>query len=276
MRRDHKVRTEQFDLFEGRGTAASDTVSAPQALRPETLLDEDVLDRIPNAGISDVRLLCSLAIERELGDRAVPALDALWRRFKGFGRVRPLSEQIAVVDTLAKLSTNPAKQMLTNIITAVDFPLPLMLPALTTARAKSLKLPGAFIRSLLAHSDPEIRELAAILSECSTQNIDGLQACLVDPQPTVRRAAAIVLGNIGYTPAKEMLLEELQRNPVGEVVQALSNIADDDIIVHLGRCADAHPALAENIATELEEMGTSRSLKIAGRIRRNRADASAL
>ena len=51
------------------------------------------------------------------------------------------------------------------------------------------------------------------------------------------------------------------------MVDALATIADDDIVVHLGRCAERHPELAGRIAAELEEMQTPRSLKIASRIR---------
>ena len=51
------------------------------------------------------------------------------------------------------------------------------------------------------------------------------------------------------------------------MVDALAGIADDDIVVHLGRCAEAHPELAGRIAAELEEVATSRSLKIANRLR---------
>ena len=85
--------------------------------------------------------------------------------------------------------------------------------------------------------------------------------------PAVRRAAAIVLGGFGRDRAKAVLLAELARHPTGDVVDALAGIADDDIVVHLGRCAEAHPELAGRIASELEEMQTPRSLKIANRIR---------
>ena len=83
----------------------------------------------------------------------------------------------------------------------------------------------------------------------------------------MRRAAAVALGWLGRASAKPVLLEELRRDPEREIVTALSNIADDNIAVHLGRCAEAHPALAETVAAGLKEMETEYSRKIARRIR---------
>ncbi|MDE0717632.1 MAG: HEAT repeat domain-containing protein, partial [Rhodospirillaceae bacterium] len=264
---------EQFDLFTGGGTVAPAAVPADRPLCPETLSDEDVLGRIPNARIADVRVLCRLAVERGLGDRAVPALEALWRRFRGFGHDRPLPEQTSVIETLAKLETAGARQLLAEIATAYDLPPPLLPAALSAALSASLRLPVHVLRPLLADADPRIRELAARLSGFGQPDIGALEACLGDTQPAVRRAAAIVLGQIGHAAAKAILLSELRRAPTGDIVEALSAIADDDIVVHLGRCAAAHPALAGRIAAELEGMETALSLKVARRIRDDLAEA---
>ena len=258
---------EQFDLFSIRSPVVTDAAAAPRPLDPETLSDEDVLARIPNAGIADVRLLCDLIVERGFGDRAVPALEALWQRFKGFGYERPEPQQTAVIETLAKLGTARARESLAGIVTAPNFPPPLLPAALSAARSAALKLPAQFVGPLLAHADPRIREQAAKLSGFGQPDIGALAACLDDTQPAVRRAAAIVLGQFGYAGAKTILLDELQKTPTGEIIEALTAIADDDIIVHLGRCAKSHPALAEPIAAELDDIGTPRSRKVAARIR---------
>ena len=264
---------EQFDLFSNREPVIPAASSPGQPRRREALSDEEILDRLPNAGISAAQSLCSLIIERNLGDRAVPALEALWRRFKGFGQERPEPEQTAVVETLARLETASAKQLLTQIATAPDLPPPLLPAALSAALSVSLRLPAHVLRPLLADPDPRIRELAARLSGFGQRDIGALEACLGDTQAAVRREAAIVLGRFGHAAAKAILLNELQRSPNGDIVEALSAIADDDIIVHLGRCAAAHPALAGRIAAELEEMETPRSLTVARRIRDELAKA---
>lgn len=271
--RGRQIGAVQFDLFAGGGSARPDTVPAPRPLPPETLSDEELLDRIPIAGISDVRSLCRLAVERGLGDRAVPALEALWRRFAGFGLEHPVTEQTAALEALAMLRTKSARDLLVTIVTAPDFPPPLLPLALSSARALSLRLPGEFIGTLLDHSDPGVREAAFALSWSGKPDIERLLAGLDDSQPAVRLSAAIALGKRGHRAAKATLLLGLQGNPTSEIILALSAIADDEILVHLGRCADAHPAFADGIAKELEEIETPRSLKIAGRIRVKMAEA---
>ena len=257
----------QTDLFGDRGTVAPVAAPAARPPCPDTLSDEELLARLPGAGIAEAGLLCSLVAERGLGDRALPALGSLWRRFAGFGQDRLLPEQVAVVETLAKIGTAHAREMLTGIVTAPGLPSVLLPTALRAALAVSLRLPGTFTGPLLAHGDPEIREFAIRLCAFGRPEFEALEACLADRQPAVRRAAAIVLGGLGRDRAKAVLLAELARHPDGDVVDALASIADDDIVVHLGRCAEMHPEHAGRIATELEEMQTPRSLKIAGRIR---------
>ena len=258
---------QQTDLFGERGTLTLVAVRAARPSRPDTLSDEDILSRLPGARIAEAGPLCSLVVERGLGDRALPALESLWRRFAGFGQDRLLPEQVAVVETLAKIGTAHAREMLAGIVTAPGLPLPLLPTALRAVLAVSLRLPATFTGPLLAHGDPEIREFAIRLCAFGRPEFEDLEACLADTQPTVRRAAAIVLGGFGRDRAKAVLLAELARHPTGDVVDALAGIADDDIVVHLGRCAGMHPELAGRIAAELEEMQTPRSLKIASRIR---------
>ena len=257
----------QTDLFGERGTAAPVAAPAASPPCPDTLSDEELIDRLPGARIAEAGPLCSLVVERGLGDRALPALESLWRRFAGFGQDRLLPEQVAVVETLAKIGTAAAREMLAGIVTAADLP-PVLLPwALRAALAVSLRLPATFTGPLLAHGNPDIREFAIRLSAFGRPEFGGLEACLADAHAAVRRAAAIVLGGFGRDRAKAVLLAELARHPTGDVVDALAGIADDDIVVHLGRCAEMHPELAGWIAAELEEMQTPRSLKIASRIR---------
>ena len=264
---------EQFDLFAERRTVEPTAVPAETPLCFEVLSDREIIARLPFAGISHVRPLCDLIVKRSLGDRALPSLEALWQRFRGFGNERPEPEQTAVIETLVKLGTARARATLSAIVTAGDLPPPLLPSTLAAALAVSLKLPATFVSPLLAHADPKIRELAARLSGFGQPDTGALEACLDDPQPAMQRAAAIVLGQFGCAGAKSTLLNELQLIPTGDIVEALSAIADDDVIVHLGRCAESHPALACRIATELEEMETPLSLKVACRIRSRPADS---
>ena len=256
-----------MDLFGDRPPATPDSAPASRPVRPYTLSDDDILDLLPDAGMRDAVLLCGLVVERGLGDRALPALDRLWRRFRGFGRDRSQPEQEAVVETLARIGTAGAADMLGRIVTAADLPPPLLPVALRAALDAGLGLPRNFTGPLLRHADPLVRGLAARLSRFGRPDIAALEESIGDTHAPVRRAAAVALGRLGRASAKPVLLEELHRDPASEIVTALSGIPDDDIPVYLGRCAEAHPALADAVAAALEEMETVLSLKIARRIR---------
>ena len=175
------------------------------------------------------------------------------------------------METLVRIGTKEARDRLARIVAAADLPPPLLPVALRAALTAGLGLPGNFTGPLLRHADPLVRELAARLSRFGRPDIAALEEAIGDTNAPVRRAAAVALGRLGRASAKLVLLEELHRDPAGEIVTALSGIADDDIPVHLGRCAEAHPALAETVAAGLEEIETALALKIARRIRAGQA-----
>ena len=264
----------QFDLFDTRDKADPGPVSAAAQFPsscPDGLDDEDVLRQLTDADVCDVQSFCSVIVERRLGDRALPALELLWRKFMGYGHDRVVTEQKVVLETLAMLDTKEAHARLAGIVTGRDLPPPLLITALQAVQSASLKLPKHFVASLLGHCEPHIRELAISLSELAGPDIARLKACLADPHYAVRKAAAIVTGKLGYddVEARAILLSELRRCPTTAVITALSAIVDDDIAVHLGRCADSHPEFADIIMIELEDMGTDISRKIVRRIRAN-------
>ena len=93
-----------------------------------------------------------------------------------------------------------------------------------------------------------------------------LRGGLVDPCVPVRRAAAIALGHRGDGAAREALIAELAVDPSRSVTDALAAIGDDDAIVHLGRCAERHPALAGAVVDALRDMESTRAERLAGRL----------
>ena len=87
----------QLDLFAGAGSAldhsAAPTANRPRPIAPE--LDDDALiAAIPTASLSDCRSLTAEARRRRLVE-AIPALEALCRRFQGYGTEHPIAEQTA-------------------------------------------------------------------------------------------------------------------------------------------------------------------------------------
>ena len=82
----------------------------------------------------------------------------------------------------------------------------------------------------------------------------------------MRRAAAIALGQRGDGAAREALIAEFAVYPSREVIEALAAIGGDGAIVHLGRCAERHPALAGVVVDALCDMESAWAERLAGRL----------
>ena len=262
----------QLDLFAERGAVTPrhtqnplSSTSATSATPVERLTDDELLERIPNAGPSDVDGVCTEVVSRSL-DAAVPALEALWRRFAGFGIEKPLAEQRAVVDTLARLRCADAHSALRRIVLSRALPASQLPAALQAAALARLALPAAFVGSFLTHADAALRGAAFALTARSNVAADRLREGLLDPSAENRRLATIALGLRGDPSARQPLYDELMRLPSADIIEAITAVWDEDAIVHLGRCARRHPRLVGAVLDALREIGTSRAETVARRL----------
>lgn len=259
---------EQGDLFEDRGTwHGPDT--RQQYMRDENLeglSDKDLVEKTAKATLSNVDLLCAQIVERGLGDIAVPSLVALWNRFKGFGIKNPLPEQKLALKTLSVIGNEAAKREISKILAAQDLPDSLLPFVLQSAVSVDLKLPQAQILPWLEHDAPTVRAQAFVLLQSCNPQRSTLEIGFSDPDPSVRRAALTVAGNLGHISARAGLLSEFRKNPTSQTIEALLFVADDDIIVEVGRYALEYPTHRALIAYELEALNTSKAHKIAQRI----------
>ena len=254
----------QPDLFDARDEDVSDR--APSASAPlEDCTDDDLIEAIPMAGVSNVDALCSEVVARSL-TAAVPALETLWQRFTGFGPNRPYRQQLAVVDTLARLGGPRSHAALRRIVLSRTLPGSLLPVALQAAIQARLALPARFVEPLLAHDETVVRQTAFSLALRSGVAIDRLREGLQDPTDGIRRLAAIALGLRGDDQARQPLIRELSRSPSTDVVEAITAVWDDDVIVHLGRCGHRHPHLASDVLDALNDIGTARALTVAGNL----------
>ena len=108
---------QQLDLFAGAG-AHLDHIAAPRADRPRLVaseLDDDALiAAIPYASVRESSNLAAEAGRRRLG--AIDALEALCRRFQGFGLEHLIPEQAAALQALAIIGGSEAACAVTRII----------------------------------------------------------------------------------------------------------------------------------------------------------------
>jgi len=266
----------QGDLFDEHGpvvTHPQPKDPAPPTPPPASLSDDDLAARIRTAGPSDVEELCREAIKRSLS-AAVPALEALWRRFHGYGIRKALPEQRAVLETLARLKTSESRAALCRIVRPRALPdslLPFALPAAVDA---GLALPNTFVHGFLEHDDPAVRGGAFALAPAARVPTDRLRIGLSDEVASIQVTVAVALAHRGDAAGKDILLAELARAPSNRIIDALGVIGDGDgdVIVPLGRCAKRHAAFAPRIIAILREMEDPKARRLAARLDADRGD----
>ena len=124
--------------------------------------------------------------------------------------------------------------------------------------------------------DVPLREQRAVLRTLAQLDCASARAALkrivlwkglpASQLPLALRAAAVALGNRGNADVREALIAELAADPSRAVIEALAAIGGDDAIVHLGRCAERHPALAGAVVDALRDMESPRAERLAGRL----------
>ena len=259
----------QPDLFDRRSWA--DVRSRPEhpvrpaAPAPASLCDDELIGRLADAGPSDIDALCDEIVARSL-PAAVPALEALWCRFHGFGIESPLREQCAVVETLARLKGPGARAALKRLVLSPSLPASLQPAALRAAADAGLFLPAAFVAGVLDHDDPAVREAAFELAPAALVPVSRLREGLSDQDPPIRRAAAVALAHRGDASGRNVLIADLANEPSNRIVEALGAIGDDEAIVALGRCAMRHPDFAPGVIAVLRDLGNPRADRLAAHL----------
>jgi HEAT repeat protein len=260
---------EQLDLF---SAGAGPVLSHPpiEETRPaiawDTVDDDSLVAALP-----DARLRACFAIAAEAGRRrlpaAIPALEALCRRFTGFGSDRIVPEQAAALDALVMIGSPDAARTVTRLIAKRVVQGPCLRQAVTAAGRLGAKLPAGTVLDLLRHGDPRIRADACRLAHPWREAIPLLRDLLDDLHADVGRAAACALGRMGRSEVRPLLARYLREEPSVEVIDAIARVADEDGVILLGRAARAAPDLCEAVLTALDAIDHPRAEKIANAIR---------
>ena len=259
----------QLDLFAGSGVAPPATAESMDwaPIDPARLSDAELIAVLPRARQVEAPALTAEAARRRLAD-AVPALEALCRRFAGFGLDREVTEQTAALRGLASLGGQPAAQAVTRLIVAGVVRGPGVRVALETAVELGCRLPPDQVAEGLRSDDPRIRETACRCARGGAEVVSGLVDLLTDLHRNVVRAAALALGRLGRQEGHAVLVELLRTAPSKEVVGALAGIAEDDDWVRLGQTALRVPELADAVLEALEESDEPRAIAVAEGVKR--------
>jgi HEAT repeats len=259
---------QQLDLFSAAGIPAEKPVPQQLILRPAAadLDNEALIAAIPTANLGDCADLTGEAARRRLS-AAIPSLEALCRRFSGFGIDHMVPEQSAALRALAAIGSRDAAQAVALLILRGVVQGPTLGLAVSVAAQLRANLPVDVLRSLLRHADPDIRANACSCASRQPQLIAVMIDLLDDLNQAVARSAACALGQMGRTEARPILVSLLQEEPSKELIDAVSSVADEECIVLLGRIARSMPALSDVALDTLESIDHHRASAIAVAIR---------
>jgi hypothetical protein len=265
-------RDRQPDLFAWAGQCP-DQPTVPAIGRPRLVAaeldDKALVAAIPSASLGDCRGLVTEAGRRRLA-AAIPALDALCRRFRGFGVEQAIPEQAAALDALAMIGGREAAQAVMRIIVERVVQGPGLQSAVAVAALLGASLPHSIAASLLRHPAPEIRASACRCAGRSPAAISQLVELLDDADRIVAREAACALGRMGRHEARPLLLRLLREQPSAAVIDAVSSVADEECLVVIGRIARRERDRADAAFAALENIASPRAMTIAAAARRLR------
>jgi len=260
----------QLNLFAGSSIGADRTAAPGIQRRHATAseLDDDALiAAIPTASLADCRHLVGEAVLRRLG-AAIPALEALCRRFRGFGHEHAIPEQTAAFEAFAAIGGPTAAQTVSRLIAEEVMQGPGLRTAMMVAAQLGARLPAKTITSLLRHEVGEVRAGACRCAGPSLILVPPLIELLADANRDVAREAACALGRMGRREARPTLLRLLHEQPSTVVIDAVIAIADEECLIIIGRIARSIPDLSESAIRALEDIGLPRALTIAAGARR--------
>jgi hypothetical protein len=264
--------TQQLDLFAAGGVRPTAVAEGwrREPVRVAELSDAELIESIPSVGLSNCLALTEETARRGLR-AAVPALEALCRRFRGFGLHRPVPEQIASLQALAALGGTDAVAAVRRLVATAVVQGPGLCEAVRAAASLRCRLPEDAALVLLRHADPAVRAPVCRCVPNTRRVVDVLLELLGDLHEPVAMAAACALGRIGRAEARPAMLQLLRRAPCVEVIEAVTQLADEEVVVLLGRIARSHTTLREAALAALEDIDTPRSAAVLASVRVGRS-----
>jgi hypothetical protein len=260
---------EQLDLFSQRADSEGARFRN-MPIRPvialEALDDERLIAALRNAGIRESIALAAEAGRRRLAS-AVPALEALCRRFAGFGADHAVPEQAAALDALSAIGGSDAARAVARLIAKGVVQGPSLQRAVSVAARLRANLPAGLVLELLRHRDPQIRADACRCVGAGPEAAVPLSELVDDLHPYVAVAAASALGRLGRSEVRPLLVRFLREKPSAELIDAIAPIADEECIILLGRLADACPDLSQAALDALDGIDHPRAEKLAADFR---------
>jgi hypothetical protein len=261
----------QYDLFHAReapysaGTAASPTQA--RALGTDQMTDDALCASIAAISLGQAAEILGEVARRRLVT-ALPPLAGLIRRFKGYLPRGPIIEQTAALQALVAIGGAAAAAVVRTAIERGEFNRANLATALRTAAQLGVRLEPSVVEAALGHEEAEIRVAACAFVSARPNLLALLVERLADPDEQIRIAAACALGNLGRVEARPILRSLLQTSPSIAIVEAAASVADDAMVVQLGRLAREQDCFHNQVVQALEDCGLALAAKIRGGLAR--------
>ncbi len=258
---------QQLDLFAHDGFRAQPALPAHPWPDPEAVTgrsDADLIAALPDAiGAAGRPVITEIGRRRLAG--AVSGLEALCRRFKGFGLESRVAEQAEALGALSAIGGRDAAAAVTRLISESVVQGPNLAIAMAAAAALRCRLPAGVACALLQNADPATRAATACCAPEHPTTVPVMIALLDDLHPSVAVAAVRTLGQWGRAEARPALLRLLDADPTAELIAAAVGVADDAVIVSLGRIGRMRPDLTDAVVEALGEIDDPRAGAVLAR-----------
>ena len=243
------------------------TSAEPSLPMPSNLDDAALIAALLTVRLANCLALCAEAARRKL-IAAIPVLEALCRRFKGFGLEHTVPEQVAALRALTAIATREGADAVRRILADNVVQGPGLYDAVHAAVQLGCLLPPSISLTLLRHDDARVRSAACRCARPHADIAPLLVNLLDDFHRPVAIAAACALGRAGRIEARPILVRLLGTEPTEEVIDAVSSVADDDCIVQLGRIGRTNQALSAVALAALDAIDSPRAQAVASAVRR--------
>ncbi len=260
----------QLDLFAGPAPLGPRSRSA---LALDGLSGAEVIAAMEDAALADARALAAEAGGRRLAG-AVPALEALLRRFAGYGLDRIVPEQAAALDALATIGGASAAAAVNRAIRKGYVTGPTLAAAANAAARLRVALPPGVLLAWLRHAEPPVRAAACACARPGSEAVAILTSLLADLDREVAISAACALGRMGRVEARTALTRALSERPSPRVIDAASGVANDEIVTRLARLGHERPEFAGAVLAALDELDMPRATMVASALRGRLSQAS--
>ena len=232
----------------------------------EALSDAALIAALPNSVLGDACALAAEAGRRRLNG-AVTALVTLCNRFVGFGVDCEAPEQAAALEALAAIGGPDASRSVGRMIARGIVQGPTLAVAAAAASRLGMIFPPDVALTLLRHSIPSVRASACDCVRVRPDIVAALTELLGDRDREVSTAAACALGRMGRVEARDHLKRCLNERPSARVIEALAEVADEEVVIFLARIGRARPELAASILSALDEIDHARAPVAASGLR---------